>query len=278
MISLYAFLVDASLAWTVVGSVAGVAGVGVAIAANVIQPRSGRTARPKVTAELAQGQLAQDGVLCVRFESGETNVIMVPKPGETRTSVDRKRKKKVERSPESKPVNAIFISNHGQIPITLSRCHYMADLNGIGFRFEPQPAASPRGDRLPKRLEPGEDALIIHEFVSMPVFLNQVLRDHRVDQADFGVVLTLGHGVEVTCSSSIRVQADMSEEELAAAGTRLVRQEIDINSSFARPAHSERWRALRKNHARRNSRISFLSGQSVLRLRLFLALRRRIRP
>jgi hypothetical protein len=255
VISLYAFLVDASLAWTVVGSVAGVAGVGVAIAANVIQSRSGRTARPKVTAELAQGQLAQDGLLCVEFESGETNVILVPKPGETRTSVDRKRKKKAERSPESKPVNAIFISNHGQIPITLSRCHYVADLNGTGFRFEPQPAASPRGDRLPKRLEPGEDALIIHEFVSMPIFLNQVLRDHRVDQADFEVVLTLGHGVEVAASSSIRVQADMSEEELAAAGTRLVRQEIDINSSFARPVHSERWRVLRKNHARRNSKI-----------------------
>jgi hypothetical protein len=278
VISLYAFLVDASLAWTVVGSVAGVAGVGVAIAASVIQSRSGRTARPKVTAELAQGQLAQDGVLCVEFASGETNVIMVPKPGETRASADRKRKKKAERSPESKPVNAIFISNHGQMPITLSRCHYVADLNGTGFRFEPQPAASPRGDHLPKRLEPGEDALIIHEFVSMPIFLNQVLRDHGVDQADFEVVLTLGHGVEVTAPSSIRVQADMSEEELAAAGARLVRQEVDINSWFARPAHSERWRVLRKNHARRNSKISSLSGQSVPRLRDLHVIRRPIRP
>jgi hypothetical protein len=252
--------VDASLAWTVVGSVAGVSGVGVAIVATVIQSRSRRTARPEVTAELAQGQLAEDGVLCVEFESGEMNVIMVPKPGETKTSVDRKRKKNAERNPESKPVNAIFICNHGQTPITLSRCHYVADLNGTGFKFEPQPAASPRGDQLPKRLEPGEDALVIHEFVAMPIFLKQVLRDHGVDQADFEVVLTLGHGVEVTASSSIRVHADISEEELAAAGTRLVRQEVGMHPSFARPAHSGRWRLLRKNHVRRDSKTSSLSG------------------
>jgi hypothetical protein len=259
VISLYPFPVDASLAWTVVGSVAGVAGVGVAIVATVIQSRSRRTARPEVTAELAQGQLAEDGVLCVEFESGETNVIMVPKP-ETKASADRKRKTKAEPNPESKPVNAIFICNHGQTPITLSRCHYVANLNGAGFIFEPQPAASPRGDQIPKRLEPGEDALIIHEFVTMPIFLNKVLRDHGVDQADFEVVLTLGHGVEVAAASSIRVHADMSEEELAAAGTRLVRQEIGINPSFARPANSERWQLFRKNHARRDSKASSLSG------------------
>jgi hypothetical protein len=246
--------------WTVVGSAAGVAGVGVAIAATVIQSRSGRTARPSVTAELAQGQLAEDGVLSVEFESGETNVIMVPKPGETTASVYRKRKKKAERAPESKPVNAIFVYNHGQMPVTLSRCHYVADLDGTGFRFEPQPAASLRGDHLPKRLEPGEDALFIHEFVTMPIFLNQVLRDHGVDRADFQAVLTLGHGVELTVSPPMRVQADMSEEELAAAGTRLVRQEIDLHPSFAKPAHSGRWRPLRRNHVRRDSKISSLSG------------------
>jgi hypothetical protein len=267
VICLYAFPVDTSLAWTVVGSVAGVAGVGVAIAAIVIQSRSGRTARPEVTAELAQGQLAEDGVLCVEFESGETTVIMIPKPGETKSGVDRKHKKKAERNPESEPVNAIFISNHGQTPITLSRCHYVADLNGTGFRFEPQPAASPRGDHLPKRLEPGEDALIIHEFVAMQIFLNQVLRDHGADQADFEVVLTLGHGVEVAASSSLRVHADMSEGELAAAGTRLVRQEVDIHPSFAGPRNSKRWRLLRKNHVRQYSKTSSLPGCRSCRAR-----------
>jgi hypothetical protein len=260
VISLYAKPVDASLVWTVVGSVAGVAGVGVAIVAIVIQSRSGQSARLEVTAQVAQGQLAEDGVLSVEFESGEMNVIMVPKPGETKTSIDQKRKKKAERNPASKPVNAIFICNQGPAPITLSRCHYVANLNGTGFKFEPQPAASPRGDQFPKRLEPGEDALIIHEFVAMPIFLNRVLRDHGVDQADFAVVLTLGHGVEVAASPSIRVHADMSKEELAAAGTRLVRQEIDIHPSFATSAHSERWRLLRRSHVRRDSKTSSLSG------------------
>ncbi len=92
----------------------------------------------------------------------------------------------------------------------------------------------------------GEDALLIHEFVTMPIFLNQVLRDHGVDAAAFEVVLTLGHGVEVVASPPMQVQADMSEEEIAAAGTRLVRQEIDLRPSFARPANSGRRRRFRR--------------------------------
>ena len=98
-------------------------------------------------------------MLCVEFASGETNVIMVPKPSETKTNADRKPRKKARPNAESKPVNAIFIRNHGQTTVTLSHCHYISDLNGVGFRFEPQSAASPRGDHLPKRLEPGEDVL-----------------------------------------------------------------------------------------------------------------------
>jgi hypothetical protein len=185
-------------------------------------------------------------VLCVEFASGETNVIMVPKPGETKTNADRKPQKKARRNPESKPVNAIFIRNRGQTPVTLSHCHYVSNLDGAGFRFEPQPAASPRGDHLPKRLKPGEDALLIHEFVTMPIFLSQVLRDHGVDTAAFEVVLTLGHGVEVVASPPMQVQADISEEEIAAASTRLVRQEIDLRPSFARSADSGRRRRLRR--------------------------------
>jgi hypothetical protein len=246
---LYVYLVDATLAWTVVGSAAGVVGVGFTVAATVLQPRLGRTARPEVTAELAHGLLGEDGVLCVEFASGGTNVIMVPKPGKTKTSADRKPRKKARSNLESKPVNAIFIRNHGQTPVTLSHCHYVSDLNGVGFRFEPQPAASPRGDHLPKRLEPGEDALLIHEFIAMPIFLNQVLRDHGVDIAVFEVVLTLGHGVEVVASPPVRVQADMSEEEIAAAGIKLERQEIDLRSSSARPINSGR-RRFRKTHDR----------------------------
>lgn len=250
---------DTTLAWTIVGSAAGVVGVGVTVAATVIQSRTGRPSRPKVTAELAQGQLGEDDVLCVEYVSGEMNTIMVSNPGEAKASADRKPRKKARRNPESQPVNAIFIHNRGQTPVTLSHCHYVSDLDGVAFRFEPQPGASPRGDHLPKRLEPGEDALLIHEFVAMPIFLNHVLKDHGVDAAVFEVVLTLGHGVEVVAYPPIQVQADISEEEIAAAGTRLVRQEIDLHPSYVRPAHAGPWRRFRKT-TNRSSEIPSLSG------------------
>ncbi len=259
VIFLYACLVDTTLAWTVVGSAAGVVGVGVTVAATVIQSRAGRPARPTVTAELAQGQLGEDGVLCVEYVSGEMNAIMVSKPGEAKASADRKPRKKARRNPKSQPVNAIFIHNRGQTPVTLSHCHYVSDLDGVAFRFEPQPGASPRGDRLPKRLEPGEDALLIHEFVAMPIFLNHVLKDHGVDAAVFEVVLTLGHGVEVVASPPIQVQADIGEEETAVAGTRLVRQEIELHPSYVRPAHAGPWRRFRRT-TNRSSEIPSLSG------------------
>ena len=225
-----------------VGSGAAVAGVAVAIVVAVAQSRSGRTISSKVTAELAHGQLAQDGVLYVKYASGKTDVIMVPKPGKAKTSAGRKPGKKAQRNSELKPVNAIFVRNQGRAAVTVSRCHYVSDLGGVGFRFEPQPAASPRGDHVPKRLEPGEDAILLHDLVPMRAFLNQVLGDHGEDAALFEVVLTLGHGLEVMASPAMGVQANMSEEEVAAVGTRLVRQEIVTHSAFAPRARFERAR------------------------------------
>jgi hypothetical protein len=102
-------------------------------------------------------------------------------------------------------------------------------------------ANSARGDHLPKRLEPGEDALLIHEFVTMPIVLNQVLRDHGVDTAVFEVVLTLGHGVEVVATPPMQVQADMSEEEIAAAGTRLVRRSAGQNRRRSQGITQKPW-------------------------------------
>lgn len=233
---------DATLVWTVVGSGAAVAGVAVAIVVAVAQARSGRINSSKVTAELAHGELAQDGVLYIEYASGKTDVIMVPKPGKARTSADQKPRKKTQRDPEFKPVNAIFARNQSRAAVTVSRCHYISDLGGVGFRFEPQPAASPQGDHLPKRLEPGEDAILLHDLVPMRAFLNQVLREHGADAALFEVVLTLGHGLEVVASPAMRVQTSMSEEEVAAAGTRLVRQEIVMHSAFAPRARFERAR------------------------------------
>jgi hypothetical protein len=239
--------VDATLAWTVVGSGAGVAGVAVAAVAMVAQARSGRRTSSKVTAELGHGQLDQEeGVLCVEFASGKIDVMTLPKPGKARPSADRKPRKKARHSPEFSPVNAIFIRNHGRTTVTVSRCHYESDLGGVGFRFEPQPAVSPRGDHLPKRLDPGEDAILVHDLATMRIFLNRVLRDHEVDAAVFEVVLTLGHGVEVVASPCMRVQADMSEHEMAAVGTRVVRQEIAASPAFAGRMHFERWRRRRR--------------------------------
>ena len=60
----------------------------------------------------------------------------------------------------------------------------------------------------------------------MRAFLNQVLRDHGVHDAQFEAMLTLGHGLEVVAHPSMQVQANMSDQELAATGTRLERQEI----------------------------------------------------
>jgi hypothetical protein len=93
----------------------------------------------------------------------------------------------------------------------------------------------------------------------MPIFLNHVLKDHGVDAAIFEVVLTLGHGVEIVASPPIQVQADVSEEEIAAAGTRLVRQEIDLHPSYVRPVHSGPWRRFRRT-PNRGSEAPSLSG------------------
>jgi hypothetical protein len=62
--------VDATLVWTVVGSGAALAGVAVAIVVAVAQARSGRITSSKVTAELAHGELAQDGALYIEYASG----------------------------------------------------------------------------------------------------------------------------------------------------------------------------------------------------------------
>jgi hypothetical protein len=217
---------DATLAWTVVGSAAGVAGVAVAVVATVAQGRSDGNTGPEVTAELGAGQLAQDGVLCVEFASGKTDVMTLPKPGSAKTDMNETPGKEDMHGLEHTPVNAIFVRNRGRTPATISRCHYVSGLGGVGFRFEPQPAASPRGDHLPKRLGPGEDAVLLHDWVTMRAFLNRVLRDYEVDVAVFEAVLTLGDGREVAISPSLQVRADMTEEELAAFAPRLVRQEI----------------------------------------------------
>jgi hypothetical protein len=217
---------DATLTWTVVGSAAGVAGVAVAAVAFVMQARSERKHGSKVTSKLGIGQLDQDGVLYVEFMTGETNVMMLPKPGKARASTKKGSAKRAQDSIKLSPVNAIFVRNEGGTSVMVSRCHYLSDLGGVNFRFEPQPAASVRGDHLPKHLGPGEDAVLVHDLVGMQIFLNGVLLDHEMDAATFTAVLTLGNGRKMVVPPSIRVHVDMSPQELAASDFKFVQQEM----------------------------------------------------
>ena len=215
---------DATLTWEIVGAGATVAGVVVTGVIGFTQARSGRRSGSKVTAELGAGRLDPEGVLYVEFASGKTDVMTLPKPGRAASTAERNPGEAVEDSSEFSPVNAIFVRNVGRADVTVSRCHYVSDLGSVGFRFEPQPGTSRRGDHLPKRLSPGEDAVLVHDLVTMKAFLNRVLLDHGVDAATFRVVLTLGNGSEVAAFPSMEVQVDMDERELDAMGLKLVRQ------------------------------------------------------
>jgi len=132
-----------------------------------MQARSGHKTSPKVIAELGAGQLDQDGVLFVEFASGKTDVMTLRKPGEAKADVRGNNSgKRAQQDPAFRPVNAIFVRNQGSAPVTVSRCHYISELGGLGFRFEPQPKVSARDDLLPRRLEPGEDAVLLHDLVT----------------------------------------------------------------------------------------------------------------
>jgi hypothetical protein len=225
--------VDATLAWEVIGSGAGVAGVIVGAVAAVSQVRSSRKSGSKISAELAAGQLDNMGVLYVEYASGKTDVMTLPKPGKPRVS-EKRGSKKAKNGEKLNPVNVIFIRNQGHSSVTVSRCHYVSDLGGVGFSFEPQPAASKRGDHLPIPLAPGQDAVLVHDYASMRLFLNHVLRDHNVDTAVFKIVLTIGDGKQVTAYPSMLIRADMSQQELAAPGPKVVRQEITRLHTYTR--------------------------------------------
>ena len=214
---------DATLAWTVVGSAAGVAGVAVAVVAVTVQVRSGQSTSSKVTAELAAGQIDQFGVLHVEFASGKIDVIALPKPGKARTIEKGGSGERGQGNLEFSPVNVIFVRNQGRLPVTVSRCRYISDLGLTDYIFEPLPAASKRGDHLPVRLNPGEGAVLVHDFVTIKQLLNRVLRDYESGGAVFEVVLTLGDGKEVTASPSMLFMTDMREQELTAPGPELVR-------------------------------------------------------
>jgi hypothetical protein len=204
--------VDAALAWTVVGSCAGIAGVALAVTAAVLPARA---PAPRIRTKLGSGQLDRNGVLYVEFESGESSTIALPEPEGSAIISDGAPEKPWDSSGFT-PVIAVFIYNSGNSGVTLTRCQYSSVLGRTGFMFEPLAGASERGDRLPRHLGPGEEAVLIHNWATMRVFLNQVMLDHETEVADFQVFLMQGNGDRVEVPSSMHIHADMTEDEVAA--------------------------------------------------------------
>jgi len=141
-----------------------------------------------------------------------------------------------------------FVYNHNEKGVTLTRCQYSAMLGYTSFIFEPQEGASERGDRLPKFLGPGEEAILLHNWETMRVFLNQVMIDHQAEAADFQIVLWLSDGSKVTVPFLMHVHVDMTEDDLADflaehKGTLLRQGIADAPSApVLLPSKQRRWR------------------------------------
>lgn len=134
--------------------------------------------------KLGVGRLDKSGMLCVELASGERNVITLSKPTETDSHSEASDEEPSD-DLDFTPVNVIFVCNYGQTGVTVTRCQYSAILGHASFVFEPQPGASERGDRLPKYLDPGDEAVLVHNYATMRAFLNQVMIDHETEAANF---------------------------------------------------------------------------------------------
>jgi hypothetical protein len=204
---------------------------------------SWRLTGSEVVAMIGQGEVDNTGILRVRFMSGESKITRLADPWDLRRrqekqAVRRKGRKSKPATWDPTPVNAVFVRNRGRTAVTIQRCLYFADLEVTGFRFEPQPASSPWGDHLPKRLDPGEEAILVHEKIGMRVLWNKVMKDHGVAQTVYGVVLELGNGREVFADPPIVVRADMADEELATVEAQGVVERIavdDLECAVERP-------------------------------------------
>lgn len=200
---------------------------------------SWRRSGSKIEVKLGFGEVDEEGVLSVYFASGEENIIQLPTPPPSNPDVIGKRSKKRSRTsasrnkktkpvdafilPDKGPVNVIFIHNKGRSAVTVSRCHYKSNF----FIFEAGPGASQWGHHLPKRLDIGEDAILVHEYKSMQALLNKVMYDLEVKVGLFVVVLTLGNGGKVKAKTRMRIHASMSEEELSKFEPMIYRRELE---------------------------------------------------
>lgn len=206
---------------------------------------SWRRSGPKVTAELGVGEVSNHGDARVEFASGRSQVLRLDDPWGLRDKPVKKPRRKGTKPtlPETTWIscNAIFVRNSGRAPVTVRRCRYIGSLGEVNFTFEPQPESSPWGDLLPKRLEAGDEAILVHEKVQMRGFLHGVLRDHGVAATVFVITLTLGDGRDVFVDSAMRVQADMTDEEFAKVAPWISRKVVESTGAFLAPQRRFRW-------------------------------------
>jgi hypothetical protein len=201
--------------------------------------RSWRKSGPEVVAEVGQGQVDDRGILRLHFRSGDSKIMRLNDRWDRRENVNEQlprspRKKRRGKKPQvtptatkriETPVNAIFVHNRGRSAVTVRRCFYYADLKVTGFEFEPQPSSSAWGDHLSKRLDQGEEIILVHEKVGMRVLWNAVMRDHGVKQCVYSVVLELGNGEQIFADPPILIGADMTDEEFEEALKKIGRLE-----------------------------------------------------
>lgn len=239
-------MTNAQIVFAVLGAVLTAAALGWGIFWAI---RSFRKQGHVVTAELGQGDIDEDGILHVFFQDGRSRI--------TRVDGDpwkRREKQPAARQPRTRskgkgrprqpigakavaenvavrraklPVNAIFIRNSGRTAVTVTRCRYAVDLGDLDVVFEPQPHSSPWGDLLPKRIEAGDEALVLHEKLDMRGYLNGLMREHGVVETVYYVTLDLGDGNPVAVLPPIGIQATMTDAEWATVKDRLHREEFD---------------------------------------------------
>ncbi|MGC4804273.1 hypothetical protein [Micromonospora sp. DT233] len=226
--------------------------------------RSWRKGGAEITAELGQGYVDKDGILHVFFQDGRSKIIRIEDdPQERRKKAQRPSKARAKKtkgrtrvknedSPqrEQQAVNAVFARNSGRTAVTVTRCVYVLDLDPTKvFDFEAQPSVSPWGELLPKRIEAGEEILLLHDKETMWALLNAVMRNHGVFQTVYGVYLELGNGTFIFAGPPILTQAYMDDEEYAKVAELVQREEYQ-GPEFDEPGRLRHlwrfWRASRR--------------------------------
>ncbi|MDG4807632.1 hypothetical protein O7634_12805 [Micromonospora sp. WMMD1120] len=255
-----AVLALGSLAWTITWAI-----------------KSFRKGGAEISAELGQGYVDEHGTLQVHFRDGRSKIMRVEgDPWDKRKGLKKapakKKRRKVAGAPDQEhdwmPVNAIFARNSGRMAVTVSRCFYVVELDlGTSFQFEPQPYASPWGDLLPKRVESGEEIVVLHEKENMSGLLNAALRDHGVFQTVYGVYLELGNGQTVYAGPPIGIQAYMDDEEYVEVEKQLTREVYEGPGSDEESESQRKRRRYEKWHAENVVMIDDLTPDQLQALR-----------